>query len=71
MNVVSDIYWSHVCINALKTKDLNLFHYGLYFIEDIDRQIKLIELCEKVIAKDDETLNILNNYSYSFIVHIA
>ena len=66
-----DIYWSHVCINALKNFNYDIFHYGIYFIEDSTRKKKLLHIYEKTKNNDKRVINVLNNYTCPIITYIT
>ena len=58
---MSDIYWSYACLNALKSNHFGMFEYGLIHIADEMRKIKLVEIKDKVMSKDDNVLRILDS----------
>ena len=66
-----DIYWSHVCINALKQQEYKLFSYGYQFIEESSRKKKLNELYDKIKDGDEEIKNLLLSYKCPIITHIS
>lgn len=67
----SDIYWSHVCINALKFNDFNIFYYGIQYINNINSINILNTMRDKVKNNDVVIIEKLRNYICPFPIHIA
>ena len=68
---MSDIYWTHACLTAIKSKNDNMFDYAMFKINNIERKNKLSYIKSMYELNDNQVVNTLNNFKSKIPVVIA
>ena len=67
----NDIYWSHVCMSSMKSRNEKTFEYGLHHIINSSRKQTLRQIYDQFMNNDSKIIEVVNKYHSPIPVVVA